>query len=75
MNCMMLVIYFTLPSTTSIIIKTFSCVTFYNSEGSTESFLLTDMVLRCEGQRYNTAYGYALAMVAVFPIGVPITGI
>ena len=56
------------------IFKTFSCVTFYDGEGGAESFLQEDMAISCDGLRYQFAYSYAVAMVLIFPIGVPITG-
>jgi hypothetical protein len=64
---MMFLIYFTLPTTSSIIMKCFSCRMF-----AEEGYLVADLALLCDGEQYRTAYGYAIAMAIMFPLGMPI---
>ena len=49
MNRMMLLIFFTIPSTSAVVMKTFTCVTFYDDEGGSESkAILTKFVFLAE---------------------------
>ena len=72
MKVMFLLIFFTLPTTSMIIFKAFACVEFENGEGGVDAYMLVDMTLRCDGDRYWGTFRFAFLMALVFPIGVPL---
>ena len=69
--------YFILPSTSSVIFSSFSCVTYDMGDSHSESFQQADLSLTCaiDGKPTNTRKGMmflAGLMVAIFPMGVPL---
>mmetsp|Transcript_106080 Transcript_106080/g.306893 ORF Transcript_106080/g.306893 Transcript_106080/m.306893 type:complete len:646 (-) Transcript_106080:221-2158(-) len=72
MKFMFLLMFFTLPTTSMIIAKAFACVEFENGEGGVDKFMLVDMTLRCDDDRYTGTHIFAVSMGFVFPIGVPL---
>ena len=62
------------PSTATRIFKTFLCEVFEydHEEGVSHRFLHDDLALSCDTDEYSTTRHTALAMIAVWPIGVPL---
>jgi hypothetical protein len=56
-----------LPTVTTTIFKAFPCDPLDNGE----TMLRADYSLSCEGGLHKAMQGYAVAMVLVFPIGIP----
>ena len=63
-----LLVFFTLPTTSMIIAKSFACVQFEDGEGGADTYMLVDMTIRCDNARYQTVYSFAVAMGLVFPV-------
>ena len=69
---LLVVLYFTLTTTSTIVCQTFACNEFERGDGTTDSFMSVDMVIECQGTRYESIIAYATAMFFVFPLGVPL---
>jgi hypothetical protein len=72
-------LYIVLPSTSSVILRTFKCVTFnpdaFQPTSDELSFLASDFSLACGeegGNRRQFWEYYAYAMMLLFPIGIPL---
>mmetsp|Transcript_69222 Transcript_69222/g.193662 ORF Transcript_69222/g.193662 Transcript_69222/m.193662 type:complete len:830 (+) Transcript_69222:756-3245(+) len=72
MSFMFMVLYFTIPTTSSTIAKSFLCTEFLDGEGGSVSFMHADMTLSCDGRKYAFIKSYASLMMVIFPIGVPL---
>ena len=67
--------YFTLPGICTIIFRVFSpCedVDPENVSSGSDRYMTVDYSISCDSDRYWFAYYYALSMVVVYPIGVPL---
>jgi hypothetical protein len=75
LNIFLYLTYLVLPSVTTTIFRTFLCTNIDpRNEDSEQSdrYLTADMSISCEDPNYYTAWYYALAMIAVYPIGIPL---
>eukprot|EP00614_Pseudopedinella_elastica_P022796 CAMPEP_0172644010 /NCGR_PEP_ID=MMETSP1068-20121228/238987_1 /TAXON_ID=35684 /ORGANISM="Pseudopedinella elastica, Strain CCMP716" /LENGTH=1130 /DNA_ID=CAMNT_0013458191 /DNA_START=782 /DNA_END=4171 /DNA_ORIENTATION=- len=64
--------FLALPGTTTCIINFFKCREFKMPEGSTESYLYNDYTISCNSDQYKSYVGYAVFMIFVYPIGIPL---
>jgi len=67
-------ISFILPITSTVIFSTFSCdnVDPNSVETGDDRFMTADYSMSCQSSRYHSAYYWAVAMIFVYPIGVPL---
>ena len=76
---MIMMLFFTLPTISSIITATFATKDFYNGvdddgvDLGADSYMLADLSILAEGDRYKFIMRYVWIMVAVYPVGVPAT--
>ena len=67
--------YFTLPGICTIIFRVFSPCKDVDPEdvaSGSDEYMTADYSISCDSNRYWFAYYYALCMVVVYPIGVPL---
>jgi hypothetical protein len=67
--------YFTLPGICTIIFRVFSPCEDVDPEdvsSGSDRYMTADYSISCDSDRYWFAYYYALCMVVVYPIGVPL---
>ena len=74
---LIVLIFFILPSTSSVIFSAFPCVSFDQGDGHVISYQQVDFSLMCADQGENTPERmdmmiYASLMVAIFPFGMPL---
>ena len=69
---LLVVLYFTLTTTSTTICSTFACTEFERGDGTQDRFMSADMTISCDGERYESIIAYAAAMCFVFPLGVPL---
>lgn len=60
-----------LPGESTIIFRCFNC-TNVSSDSDTDTYLLADLSMSCQSDRYLFAWRWAIAMVVIYPIGVPL---
>ena len=69
-----LVVTFVLvPSTSTLIFKTFLCFSIeYDPSLGDTSYLQDDVALRCDTDAYSATYDTALLLVLLWPVGIPV---
>lgn len=76
LNLFLLVTYLTLPSVTTMLFGAFNCVETdpdkVEPEGVSTRFLRNDVTIACDSPRYTLGVGYAVVLIMVYPIGVPL---
>jgi hypothetical protein len=68
----LMVTFVLVPSTSTMIFKTFRCESIEYAPGDLRRYLAADVHLSCDSKEYATTRGIALVMVAVWPIGTPL---
>jgi hypothetical protein len=74
-NAFLIITFFILPSTSTKILNTFYCDEMDDVEGVAGdggSFLKADLSIDCESTTHKTFEWFALGMILVFPIGIPL---
>ena len=64
--------FLVLPSTSTRIFRAFLCETFEYDEGTSRRYLYADAALSCDSAEYEVTRNTALAMLVVWPLGVPV---
>jgi hypothetical protein len=59
------------PSTSTRIFKTFLCDPIQYDDAVTQHFLHVDLSLNCDGDEYTETYSAAVAMLVIWPVGIP----
>ena len=66
---LLLLTYCVFPAVSQTIFQVFSCDSDFDDG---QSFLRLDYSIKCQGPTYNFFFYYAIAMIFVYPIGVPL---
>jgi hypothetical protein len=64
--------FLVLPSTSTRIFRAFLCETFEYDGHTSRRYLYADLTLSCNSDEYESTKATAFAMLAVWPVGVPI---
>lgn len=76
LNLFLLVTYLTLPSVTTKLFGAFNCIDTdpdkVQSKGVSTRFLRNDVTIACDSPRYVLSISYAIVLIMVYPIGVPL---
>ena len=64
--------FLVLPSTSTRIFRAFLCETFEYDEGTSRHYLYADLTLSCDSDEYETTKATAFAMLALWPVGIPL---
>jgi hypothetical protein len=73
-TCFFILTYVVLPSISIRIFGTFSCVTI-DPDGTNENevlYMKNELSVACNSHRYYFGFAYALSMILVYPIGIPL---
>jgi len=68
----MLLTFTFLISTSTAAFQYFKCHEFPEADGGTRRFLYKDYAVDCDSARYNFYIPYALLMILIYPIGIPL---
>ena len=74
-----MILFFALPTISSIITATFATQEFFNgvdlqgNDLGADSYLVVDLSIPATGRRYEFIMRYVWCMVAVYPVGVPLS--
>ena len=63
------VMYFVLPTVSTIICSTFPVTELDNGDGTVDSYMSVDMGIEANGPRYEDLLLFATIMVVVWPVG------
>lgn len=72
----LLLTFLTLIGTSTTLFNFFKCDSFSVPEedgGGTQKYLFKDYSVNCDTDRYRLYFAYAIFMVIVFPVGIPLT--
>ena len=72
MYLFMLLTFTFLISSSTAAFQYFKCHEFPEAEGGTRRYLYKDYSLDCDSARYKTYVPYALLMILIFPVGIPL---
>lgn len=72
MYLFMLLTFTFLISSSTAAFQYFKCHEFPEAEGGTRRYLYKDYSLDCDSVRYKTYVPYALLMILIFPVGIPL---
>ena len=64
--------FFVLVPVSTTVLHFNKCDAFYHEDGSEEEYLARDFRVDCQSQRYEDYQIYAGAMIAVYPVGIPL---
>jgi hypothetical protein len=64
--------FLVLPSTSTRIFRAFLCETFEFDEGTSRRYLYADLTLSCDSDEYEATQTLAFAMLALWPVGIPL---
>ena len=64
--------FFVLVPVSTTVLHFNKCITFYHEDGSEEEYLARDFRVDCQSQRYEDYGTYAVAMILVYPVGIPL---
>jgi len=71
LNGMLMILYFLLPTTSTVIFSSFTCTSFNNGDEDV-SFMRADYSIACGGAKHKAVHALAVSMALVFPLGVPL---
>ena len=77
-NIFLLVTYLVMPPVSAKVFHVWACRSFDTAdateggESEVESYLVVDMGIDCDSERYHHMQAYAIAMVLVYPVGIPL---
>eukprot|EP00966_Prymnesium_polylepis_P086447 2001199-Prymnesium_polylepis.1 len=64
--------FLVLPSTSTRLFRAFLCEIFEYDEVSSRSYLYADLTISCDSDEYESTQTVAVAMLALWPVGVPL---
>jgi hypothetical protein len=64
--------FMALVATSTVLFNYFKCQSFLEAENGEESYLFKDYSIDCDSSRYKIFEWYAIAMVLIFPVGIPL---
>ena len=64
--------FFVLVPVSTTVLHFNKCITFYHEDGSEEEYLARDFRVDCKSKRYDDYKIYAVAMILVYPVGIPL---
>ena len=64
--------FLVLPSTSTRIFRAFLCETFEYDEDTSRRYLYADLSLSCDSDEFESTQSLAFAMLAVWPVGIPL---
>mmetsp|Transcript_12284 Transcript_12284/g.33223 ORF Transcript_12284/g.33223 Transcript_12284/m.33223 type:complete len:614 (-) Transcript_12284:841-2682(-) len=67
----LMLLFYLLPATSTVIFSAFPCATFHDGEKEVE-FMRADHSIECSGHKHERIYTLAVSMAFVFPLGVPL---
>jgi len=68
----LVVTFLLVPSTATLIFKTFLCDRFQYDADDTRRYMHDDLSISCDSEEYTETYSVAIGMIALWPIGVPV---
>lgn len=69
----LLLAFLVLVGTSTTLFHYFNCEEFPEAAGGTDSYLRKDFSIDCNSQRYRDWTPYAVIMILIYPIGIPLT--
>ena len=67
----LMLLFYLLPATSTVIFSAFPCATFHDGEKEVE-FMRADHSIECSGHKHERIHTLAVSMVFVLPLGVPL---
>eukprot|EP00966_Prymnesium_polylepis_P269864 6234160-Prymnesium_polylepis.1 len=64
--------FLVVPSTSTRIFRAFLCETFQYDEDTKRRYLYADLTLSCDSDEYRNTQATAFAMLALWPVGIPL---
>ena len=65
---MLMGLFILIPTLSTIICSAFPTSEFDNGDGTRDTFLTADLLINVDSDKYKFIFGYAVAMVIVFPV-------
>jgi len=66
------VTFLVLAGNSTVLLHYFRCESFPDAPGGTRRFLVVDYSLDCDSRRYKAYVTFVVAMIGVYPIGIPL---
>jgi len=64
--------FLVVPSTSMRIFRSFNCETFEYDQETSRRYLYADLTLSCDSDEYEATQSTAFAMLALWPVGIPV---